>query len=162
MSAERDAGTGTVSPAGAADAGARGGAASAAKPIPQITPDLAAFFAAAGEERLVVQRCRECGLRRFPPREICNACLSTASEWTQVSGRGEIFSFNVMHQIYHPGFAAEVPYAVVVVKLDEGPKITSSVVDCAPAELRIGMPVEVVFERVSSEVALPKFRRATR
>jgi len=131
------------------------------KPVPQVTPELAPFFAAAREGRLVVQRCTACGLRRFPPRELCSGCLGTSNEWTDVSGRGEIFTFNVMHQVYHPAFAADVPYAVVVVKLAEGPKITSSVVDCPPGELRIGMPVEVVFERVSSEVALPKFRRAT-
>ena len=59
-----------------------------------------------------------------------------------VSGRGEVFSFNVMHQVYHPGFAAEVPYAVVVVKLEEGAKMVSNLVGVAPHEIRIGMPVQ--------------------
>jgi uncharacterized OB-fold protein len=120
---------------------------------------MAPYFAAAREGRLVVQRCAECALMRFPARELCSGCLSTASTWIQVSGRGEIYSFNVMHQLYHPAFAAEVPYAVVVVKLAEGLKMTSSVVDCPPHDIRIGMPVTVVFEPVSPEVVLPKFRR---
>jgi uncharacterized protein len=130
------------------------------RPIPEIDQQLAPFFAAAKEHRLVVQRCAGCGVHRFPPRELCSGCLSTESTWVGVSGRGEIFSYNVMHQIYHPAFASEVPYAVVVVKLAEGPKMISNLVDCAVNEIRIGMPVEVVFESVSPEVTLPKFRRA--
>jgi uncharacterized OB-fold protein len=132
----------------------------AAKPIPEVTPALAPFFAAARERRLLVQRCGGCGVLRFPPRELCSGCLATDATWVEVSGCGEIYSFNVMHQVYHPGFAAEVPYAVVVVKLAEGPKITSSLVDCPPHEISIGMPVTVVFEDVTPEVTLPKFRRA--
>jgi uncharacterized OB-fold protein len=130
------------------------------KPIPTITPEMRPFFVAAKRRQLVVQRCLDCGACRFPAREICSACLSAKSDWTPVSGRGEVFSFNVMHQVYHPGFAAEVPYAVVLVKLDEGPKINSNLVGIAPHEIRIGMPVRVVFEDVSDEVTLPKFELA--
>jgi len=126
--------------------------------IPQPDGELAPFLAAAKERRLVVQRCDGCGALRFPPRELCNRCLSTSASWVDVSGRGEIFSFNVMHQVYHPAFAREVPYAVIVVKLDEGPKMTSNLVDCPVDQIRIGMPVEVVFERVSDAITLPKFR----
>ena len=135
---------------------------SAAKPIPEATPALAPYFAAACAGRLVVQRCSGCGALRFPPRELCSGCLATGATWQEVSGRGEIFTYNVMHQVYHPGFAAAVPYAVVIVKLDEGPKITSNLVDCPLAEITIGMPVEVAFEEVSPEITLPKFRRRPR
>jgi hypothetical protein len=128
------------------------------RPVPEVTPALAPFFAAAREQRLVVQRCGGCGVLRFPPRGTCNACLATDATWQPVSGRGEIFSYNVMHQIYHPGFAASVPYAVVDVKLEEGPRITSNLVDCPVDAITVGMPVEVVFERLSPEVTLPKFR----
>ncbi len=131
----------------------------AAKPVPEVTPALAPFFAAARERRLLVQRCGGCGVLRFPPRELCSGCLATDATWVEVSGRGEIYSFNIMHQVYHPGFAADVPYAVVVVKLAEGPKLTSNVIDCPPHELRVGMPVTVVFEEMTPEVTLPKFRR---
>ena len=133
-----------------------------ARPIPEVSPALAPYFAAARAGRLVVQRCTGCGALRFPPRELCSACLATEAAWQEVSGRGEIFSYYVMHQIYHPGFAAEVPYAVVVVKLEEGPKLTSNVVDCPLDEIAIGMPVEVVFKELSPEVTLPKFRRRAR
>lgn len=130
-----------------------------ARPIPEVSPALAPYFAAARAGRLVVQRCTGCSALRFPPRELCSACLATEATWQEVSGRGEIFSYYVMHQVYHQGFAAEVPYAVVVVKLEEGPKLTSNVVDCPLDEIAIGMPVEVVFEELSPEVTLPKFHR---
>lgn len=128
-----------------------------AKPLPVITPELAPFFAAAKRRELRVQRCGTCGAMRFPARTICSECLSTDVDWVPVSGRGEIFSFNVMHQVYHPAFAEEVPYAVVVVRLAEGPKMISNLVGVPPHIVRIGMPVRVVFEDISDEVTLPKF-----
>ena len=130
------------------------------KPIPDITAETRPFYEAAKRHLLAVQRCTDCGALRFPAREICSACLSSKREWVPVSGRGEVFSFNVMHQIYHPGFAAEVPYAVVVIKLAEGPKMNSNLVGVPPAEIRVGMPVRVVFEDLTDEVTLPKFAPA--
>jgi uncharacterized OB-fold protein len=132
------------------------------KPLPQISAAMAPFFEAARQKQLVVQRCRGCGVLRFPARDRCSACLSRDAEWTPVSGRGTVFSFAVMHQVYHPGFASEVPYAVVLVALDEGPRMVSNVVGCPPGEIRVGMPLEVVFEAVTPEVTLPKFRVAAR
>jgi uncharacterized OB-fold protein len=129
------------------------------KPLPHITPQMALFWEAARRHQLVVQRCRECGTDRFPARDLCSRCLSRDVEWVAVSGRGTVFSYAVMHQVYHPGFADEVPYAVVLVELEEGARLLSNVVDCPPAELTIGMPVEVVFEDRTPEVTLPKFRR---
>jgi len=130
------------------------------KPIPTITAELRPFFEAAKRHELAVQRCADCGTHRFPARELCSNCLSRRSAWVPVSGAGEVFSYNIMHQVYHPGFAGEVPYAVVVVKLREGPKLTSNLVGVAPHDIRIGMPVQVIFEDISSEVTLPKFRPA--
>ena len=115
------------------------------------------FFDGAKRHELRVQRCSACGTYRFPARAICSACLSTAAEWVRVSGRGDVFSFTVMHQVYHPGFAAEVPYAVVIVQLAEGAKLISNLVGVPPHDVRIGMPVRVVFEDVNDEVTLPKF-----
>jgi len=127
------------------------------RPVPKATPELAPFLEAARAGRLAVQRCRACGALRFPPRELCSRCWSRDAEWTDVSGRGEVYSFYVMHQLYHPGFAADVPYPVVVVKLEEGPTMVSNLLDCPRERLRIGLPVEVVFEERDG-VALPKFR----
>lgn len=131
---------------------------SAAKPLPQVSAEMAPFFAAARRHELVVQRCRGCGAHRFPARDRCSACLSREADWTRVSGRGTVFSYAVMHQVYHPGFADEVPYAIVVIELEEGVRVLSNVIGCPVPEIRIGMPVEVVFDEVGTEVTLPKFR----
>ncbi|HYB90670.1 MAG TPA: Zn-ribbon domain-containing OB-fold protein [Candidatus Binataceae bacterium] len=132
--------------------------ASVSKPIPTITPEMAPFYEGARNGRLMVQKCEGCGALRFPAYELCSRCLSTRSSWVPASGRGEVYSFNIMHQVYHPGFAAEVPYAVVVVKLEEGPKIVSNLAGIKPHDIKCGMPVEVFFEKLSDEVTLPKFR----
>ena len=132
----------------------------AVKPVPEVTPALAPFFAAARERRLLVQRCGGCGVLRFPPRELCSGCLATEATWVEVSGRGEVYSFNVMHQVYHPGFAADVPYAVVVIELAEGVRLVSNLVGCPVGDVTIGMPVVATFDEVSDTVALPKFRPA--
>ena len=129
-----------------------------AKPLPQISPDMAPFFEAAHRRELVVQECTRCHARRFPARAICSRCLGREASWVPVSGRGAVFSFAVMHQAVHPGFAADVPYPVVVIELEEGVRLLSNLVDCPLAEVRIGLPVEVVFEDVTAEVTLPKFR----
>jgi hypothetical protein len=129
-----------------------------AKPLPVVSPEMAPFWEAARRHELVAQRCAGCGIWRFPARDICSRCLSREARWERVAGRGTVFSFAVMHQVYHPGFAAEVPYAVVVIELDEGARMLSNVVDCPLGEIAIGMPVEVVFEDVTPEVTLPKFR----
>jgi hypothetical protein len=130
------------------------------KPIPAVTPEMKPFFDAAKRHQLVVQRCTQCGTYRFPAREICSNCLSRAAEWVAVSGEGEVFSYNVMHQVYHPGFADEVPYAVVVIKLKEGARMNSNLVGVKPHDIKIGMPVRVVFEDITEEVTLPKFAPA--
>jgi uncharacterized OB-fold protein len=130
------------------------------RPIPAVTAEMRPFYDAARRGELVVQRCRGCGALRFPARALCSECLAIDAEWTPVSGRGEVYSFNVMHQVYHPGFAAAVPYAVVLVKLAEGPKLISNLVGIAPADIRIGMPVRVIFEALNDDITLPKFAPA--
>jgi uncharacterized protein len=128
------------------------------KPIPAITPDMREFFDGARAGRLMVQKCDNCGTLRFPAHDLCSKCNSTASRWVPVSGRGEVFSFNIMHQHYHPGFAKEVPYAVVVVELEEGCKFISNLLGVKPHDIRCGMPVEVTFEKLNEDVSIPKFR----
>jgi uncharacterized OB-fold protein len=129
-----------------------------AKPVPEVTTELRPFFSAAREGRLVVQRCRKCGRRRFPPREICSHCLARDAEWVPSSGRGTVLSYNVMHQVYHPGFAADVPYAVVLVELEDGARMISNVVDCPLDRVQVGLRVEVAFQERTSEIVLPVFR----
>jgi len=130
-----------------------------AKPVPEITPEMAPFFEATKRHELVVQRCAACGALRFPARAACNRCMSRDVTWTPVVGRGHVFSVAVMHQANHPAYEAMLPYAVVVVELECGVRMISNVVECPAGEVAIDMPVEVTFEERSPEVTLPVFRR---
>jgi len=87
-------------------------------------------------------------------------CLSTDITWAQASGKGTLYTFALMHQVLHPGFASEVPYNVAEVDLEEGVRVTSTIVGSPNDNLRIGMPLEVTFEAITDEVSLPKFKPA--
>src|SRR5271156_6440397 len=132
----------------------------ASRPTQSLNSAMTPFLEGANQARLMIVKCDECGVSSFPLREFCSNCLSSRSHWIEASGLGEIFSFNVMHQVYHPGFAAEVPYAVVIIKLAEGVKMVSNLVGVPARAIRIGMPVRVVFEDLTDEVTLPKFAPA--
>jgi uncharacterized OB-fold protein len=128
------------------------------RPIPTPDERSAEFFRAAKEGRLLIKRCTNCGRNLAPQREACDACTSEALEWAQASGKGSVYSFVVMHQVLHPAFRDEGPYNVAVVELDEGPRIVTNLVGVANADIRAGARVEAVFEDLSDDVAVPKFR----
>jgi hypothetical protein len=130
------------------------------KPLPRPSEDSAPYWEAAHRGELRMQACIDCGHVRFPPSLLCPRCLSENAEWKRLSGRGTVYSWIVVHQSQHPAFNGDTPYNVAIVELEEGPRMHSQVVDCPNDEIRIGMPVEVVFDRVNDEVTLPKFRRA--
>ncbi len=130
------------------------------KPLPLMQGLSEEFYHWCKRHELRFQRCIECGAWRHVPREMCAECGSWRWEWVRSSGRGKVFTWTVAARPMHPAFQADVPYAPVVVEMDEGVRLLSEVVDCPPEELEISMPVEVVFEDVTPEVALPKFRRA--
>ncbi|GIW17333.1 MAG: hypothetical protein KatS3mg064_0490 [Tepidiforma sp.] len=129
--------------------------------IPVPEPDEASrpFFDGAAEGRLMLMRCADCGTWRLPSRQHCDACLSDRFTWEAASGRGTVRTFGIMHQRYHPAF--QVPYNVTIVELEEGPRLPTNLVDVANEDIRVGMPVEVVFERYD-DVTLPRFRPAGR
>ena len=128
------------------------------KPLPNPTEDSAPYWAAALQGELRMQQCGDCLHIRFPPSILCPRCLSENTEWVKLSGRGTVFSWIIVHQSQHPAFNVDVPYNVTIVQLDEGPRLHTTVIDIPNDQIRIGMPVEVVFDRVNDEVTLPKFR----
>jgi uncharacterized OB-fold protein len=115
------------------------------------------FFERAARGELVLQRCPACGEFMWPVKPRCVECFAGELEWTAASGRAELYSFAVVHQRY-PGF--EEPYVLATVETAEGVRFNTSIVGAEADELEIGMPLEVVFERVSDDVAVPKFRPA--
>jgi uncharacterized OB-fold protein len=129
---------------------------------PSPIPDEASvpFFDGARNRRLMLQHCTACGTWSWPVRERCPHCFAAALKWRQASGRGSLYTFTIMHQVMNPGFASVVPYNVAQVDLVEGVRVTSNVVGIGNDALRIGMPLEVVFEAVAEAVQIPKFRPA--
>ncbi len=130
------------------------------KPIPTPSEDSVPYWKGTKQHKLMMQLCRDCPSYWFPPAEVCSECTSDAYDWKAVSGKGRVFSFVIYHRAYHPGFKEELPYVVAVIELDEGPRMLSNVIGCKPEEVRCDMPVEVVFEDITDEMTLPKFRPA--
>jgi uncharacterized protein len=135
----------------------RAAAVSVPKPVPVATPETTPFWQAAKEHRLLIPRCNGCGKFWFPPSRLCPHCLSDNVGWETASGRGKIYSFVVFHRVYHPGFARDVPYVVAIVQLEEGPRMLTNIIGVPVDQVRCNMEVAVVFDDVSSEVAIPKF-----
>lgn len=89
------------------------------KPIPQFNALSRPYWEAALEGRLMIQHCAACGKARHYPRLLCDACYSDAVEWKPSSGAGRVHSWTVAHHAFHAAFAAELPYTLVTVDLDE-------------------------------------------
>jgi uncharacterized OB-fold protein len=140
------------------DSASAGGA--AAKPLPSISDFNRPYWEGARRHELRIQRCNACRKAWAPNSPVCPHCFSTDYAWEKTDGRGKIASWVVFHKVYHPGFARDVPYNVAFVELAEGPRIISNIVGVKNEDLRIGMPVEVVFEDVNEEISIPKFRKA--
>ena len=128
------------------------------KPLPIPSVESKPFWDGCKEHKLLLPRCNQCGSYRFPPTATCPKCLSTEWAWAKSTGRGKIYSFGVYHRVYHQAFEADVPYALVVVELEEGPRLVSNVVNCPAEQLKCDMPVEAVFEDIAEDTTLYKFK----
>lgn len=113
---------------------------------------------AAGEVRL--QRCEDCGTWVFYPRHRCPSCLSDSLRWHPVSGRGTVYTFTIARQPTHPAFADELPQVLAVVELEEGPRLTTTLVDVAPDAVGVGLAVEPALDRSDDGTVLLRFRPA--
>jgi uncharacterized OB-fold protein len=129
-------------------------------PVPTALSE--GFWQAAAQGRLLLQRCSGCGAHRYAPAPACYRCQSLAWEWSEVSGRGRVFSYTWSHHPVHPGLRALGVYNVSVIELEgsEGDpvRVLSFVTGVEPGTLRIDLEVEVHFDRVSDQIALPIFR----
>jgi uncharacterized OB-fold protein len=126
--------------------------------VPVPTPETRTYWDKAAEGELWLPECASCGEFFFYPRAFCPRCASDDVVWTKASGRGVVESFVINHRPA-PGYEDEGPYAIAFVKLDEGPRLTANLLDIpqTPEHIRVGLPVEVVFEK-RGDLALPQFR----
>lgn len=125
--------------------------------VPQITEMDRPFWDSIRRHRAELQRCNQCGRFRFIPGERC-ACGSREFTWTPIAGTGEVYTYTVVHRAPTPAYQALAPYTIAHVTLDEGPRMISTVVGCEPGRVTVGMPVEIVYDDVSPELTLYRFR----
>jgi uncharacterized OB-fold protein len=127
------------------------------RPTPVLTIDNEFFWRGAAEGELLIQGCGQCGALAHPPTPLCPECHSSNRTTKVMSGRGQVSSYMIVHHPPNPWF--EMPIAVVQVELDEGPHLTSNIVDVALDDIDIGLVVEVLFaETEDPEVGVPIFR----
>jgi uncharacterized protein len=131
-----------------------------AKPLPTLTDENRPFWDACRAGHLAFQQCDACAHLRFPISPFCPRCLAPQCTWTAVSGRGTVFSYIVFHQAYHPAFKADLPYNVAMVQLEEGPRMYSNIVGVSHDAVKIGDAVQAVFDAVTPEITIPRFRLA--
>ena len=129
------------------------------KQLPIPDEDTLIFWEGCRRQRLLIQQCEVCQRFRFPPSPLCPYCLSSLATWHQDPGRGEVLTFCVYYaELAGPAWREDLPYIVAVIQLWHSTvKVLSNLVHIAPARVRIGLPVRVVFETVSDRITLPKF-----
>ena len=127
------------------------------KPLPHVDAESKGFWDACRQHELRVQKCRACGALRYYPRALCPSCLSADTEWVLTSGQGTVYTYTVTYQNQSPGFRDELPYVLAYVELDEGVRLLTNIVGCAPERVAVGMRVSVVFDDMTPEISLPKF-----
>ncbi len=125
-------------------------------PLPRPTALSEPFWEACQQGKLTVQRCDDCETLTFIPQPCCGNCLSENLSWVESSGRGTLYSYSTVYRPQQPSF--EVPYTVVIVELEEGYHMLSNLIGTEPEDVKIGLPLEVVFEERSEEITLPFFR----
>jgi uncharacterized OB-fold protein len=116
-------------------------------------PETRTFWEAAADGRLLVPKCNACGRFHWYPRRICPHCASSAIEMQEAKGSGEVYSYSIMRR-------AKVPYAIAYVRLSEGTTMMTNIVDCDFDDIRVGMPVKLVFKESSEGYPLPMFTAA--
>ena len=127
-------------------------------PLPTPTAISAPHWEGCRQGELRVQHCRACGKYVFIPQPTCTDCLSSDLDWVTSSGRGQLYSYTVVHRPQQPSF--ETPYVVAIVELDEGFHMLTNLIDCPEHAIAVGMPLEAVFKPLSEEITLPYFRPA--
>ena len=127
--------------------------------LPQPDRDTQPFWDACNERRLVIQRCARCGTYRHIPRPVCHECSSFEWDWVESAGRGEVYTYIIVPHGVHPATLDTIPYNAAMVRLNDcgGALLTTNIVNCANDDIRIGMPVQVVWEDAGDGVTLPRF-----
>jgi uncharacterized protein len=127
--------------------------------LPPLTPLNRPFWTSGADGELQVLRCRTCRHWIHPPVSPCPNCGGAELASEPVSGEGTVFTYTINWHPFNP--AVPVPIVIAIVELPEqaGLRFTTNLVDCAPADVRIGLPVEVRFEQ-HGDIWVPVFAPA--
>jgi uncharacterized OB-fold protein len=131
-----------------------------AKPLPRPTELSKPFWDGLKDEVLRLQRCGPCDRFVFYPRTLCPYCMGQELEWVRVSGRGKVYTYTVVRRAMIPAFQADSPYVFAIVELDEGPRLSTNIVNCEIEDVRVDMPVQASYDDVTAEITLLKFEPA--
>ena len=131
------------------------------KPLPQPTPETQPFWDSMKRHQMQVQRCQNCREFYFYPRPFCPRCYSRDVAWEDVSGKATLETYVINHRAA-PRFEEDAPYVIAVVTLAEGPRMMTNLVEVEPEPGRLpaDMALEVVYDDVTDDITLPKFRPA--
>ena len=130
------------------------------KPRPAPDADSAALWRGLREGVLLLQHCGDCRHVQYYQQAMCRQCGGDNLVHRAASGRGKVHSFSVVHRAPGPAFKADVPYAVLLIDLAEGPRMISTYTGGEPGEVTFDMDVMLVCEKLDADVTLPRFRRA--
>ncbi len=128
--------------------------------LPVIYPEELPYWEGTKKRELWLQRCNCCAKTWYPIGPACPACFAMDFKWTKMSGLGVVHNYVVYHKAWTPWYTSRVPYAVVQVQLEEGPRLTTNLLDCPIADIKIGMPVQADYEDITDEITLVQFRPA--
>ena len=132
------------------------------RPIPVPNEWTKPFWDAAKRGVLEFQRCQSCGHFQHPPYPTCTQCVSTDLKFEPVHGLGTINAYTIMYHTGDKRFASAVPYASIIVELDDAPGalMAGNLLGVPYTEAKVGRRVEVVFEKLNDDITLPQFRLA--
>jgi hypothetical protein len=112
------------------------------------------YYEAAGQGKLLLKKCGDCGEIHHYPRGICPFCLSDKVSWQEAKGTGKIYTYSITRR------AGPIPYCIAYVTLDEGVSMMTNIVDCDLDDIRIGQAVKLTFKKSPGGVSIPMFTPA--
>jgi len=128
------------------------------KPLPVPTKWSKPIWEGFKQHKLLLKRCKSCGHIDHPPYLYCTECQSDDSELIEASGQATLYAYAINEYGVPYPFMPDLPYVTALIDLKEGPRMLSNIVDCDPKKLKNGMELEVVFDDVSPEISLPKWK----
>lgn len=128
--------------------------------LPVIYPEERPYWEALRQRKVVLPRCKSCAQAWYPLGPACPNCFALDFDWSPMTGKGVLHNYVVYHKAFAPWLEKRVPYAVAQVELDEGPRLTTNLLDCPLDQIKIGMRVEATFEDITDDITLLQFRPA--